>query len=572
MTVGWGVRARGRARAEEVQWPAVPVQANPVPSGADSPVEVDPTSSEVTRLLCQAVYSRPDRVKAVKAWWRRIRGKAGKAKKSRRSTRRPIYLEGSDDSPPLGEPTAQWVVDHVLNGPPSPVPSYGFDLVPVTTHSLRARRRRWVRRGCILVLCALGAYSVPQASAIWAAAVAAVLLLRWAAFRAIRRAGRTRWAPSRRLAYAVLLIPWLFALLPYGPGGSDVFKLRLELGLLPFGLGTVVALAYAADRLVARAALGVLAREGVSSNDLPWVAAKARRRMSDISREQSQLALPYDASERFVGAGRDVWGPARIDIPLKPKDAEESVRPFGEAELLRRVGTALNELGRGAREITDPLPGFSMKSVLGLPAARWLQRSGETKVGVPDLSGLGRRSPSGVPDRLYLRAQCISWDGQIVVSVFVHAALEAGELRLTIRPHVMTPLYNELRVTAAPAQRRGVHLLRWLAVQSLLDTIMGPLSVWRLVARLGKKAESRTEEEDPVSLRDRYSTEEVTDMHQSDDAKRHEQGIDLAAYESQVATVTNNILVYGDNNAPIQNVAGSGISGVGQDNKNQGGR
>ncbi|MFE0794364.1 hypothetical protein [Streptomyces mutabilis] len=366
-----------------------------------------------------------------------------------------------------------------------------------------------------------------------------------------------------------------------------MFDLQLELALLPIGLVAVVAVAYAVDRLIARAALGALAREGVSSDGLPCAAAKARRRLSEISKDQSQLALPYDATERFVGAGRDVWGPARISIPLKPKDAGESVRPFGEAELLRRVGTALNELGRGVREITDPLPGFSMERILGLPAARWLQRTRDAKV-EPDLGGLGRRSPSGVPDRLYLRAQCISWDGQIVVSVFVHAALEAGELRLTIRPHVMTPLYNELRTTDAPARTRGVRLFRWLAAQSLLDTAMGPLAVWRLVARLGVKAEGRAEEEDPVSLRDRYSTEEVTDMHQSDDAKRHvvlmqscvfrtvaeyldEQGIDLAAYERQVATVTNNILVYGDNNAPIQNVAGSGISGVGQENKNQGG-
>ncbi|WP_406425569.1 hypothetical protein [Streptomyces sp. NBC_01589] len=189
-----------------------------------------------------------------------------------------------------------------------------------------------------------------------------------------------------------------------------------------------------------------------------------------------------------------------------------------------------------------------------------------------------------MPDRLYLRAQCISWDGQIVVSVFVHAALEAAELRLTIRPHVMTPLYNELRVTATPARTHGARLLGWLASQSLLDTAMGPVAVWRLVARLGENAEVRAEEEDPVSLRDRYSTQEVTDMHQGDDAKRHvvliqscvfrtvaeyldEQGIDLAAYERQVATVTNNILIYGDNNAPIQNVVGNGISGFGQDSK-----
>ncbi|WP_406374498.1 hypothetical protein OG788_30215 [Streptomyces sp. NBC_00647] len=543
----------------------------------------------MTRFLCQAVYARPDRVKPLKAWWRKIRGKQSAPEKPRRSTRRPIYLEGSDDCPPLGEPSAQWVVDHVLHGPPLPVPSYGFDLVPVMAHSLRARRRRWMRRACVLLLSVLAAYMAPWAAAIWAAAVLVALAVRWVVFRAARKGKLTRLARFPRLPYAVLLMPWLLALLPYDPAGSEVWKLRLGLALLPFALLVMAALVCAGDRLAARAALAVLVREGASSEHLPWTAPKANLRMAEIGKDQTRTELPYDTLERFVGAGRDVWGAARINIPLKPKDSEESVKPFGEAELLRRVGTALNELGRGAREITDPLPGFSMKHVNGLPSALWLQRIRETTVEQPDLRGLGRRSPSGMPVRLYLRAQCISWDGQVVVSVFVHAALEAGELRLTVRPQVMTPLYNELRVTAAPVKKRGMRLLGWLATHSLLDATAGPVALWRLVARLGEKTEGRAEEADPVSLRDRYSTEEVSDMHQSDDAKRHvvlmqscvfrtvatyldEQGIDLAAYERQVATVTNNILIYGDNNAPIQNVVGSGNSGIGQDNKTQGGK
>jgi hypothetical protein len=50
-----------------------------------------------------------------------------------------------------------------------------------------------------------------------------------------------------------------------------------------------------------------------------------------------------------------------------------------------------------------------------------------------------------------------------------------------------------------------------------------------------------------------------------------ELGVDTAEYERQVAAVITNIQVYGDNNAPIQNVAGSGISNVGRRNKAQGG-
>ncbi|MFF1955520.1 hypothetical protein ACFVWX_00720 [Streptomyces sp. NPDC058220] len=541
----------------------------------------------MTRFLCQAVHVRPDRVKVVKAWWQKIRGKEGAPKKVRRSTRRSIYLEGSDNCPPLGEPTAQWILDHVLHGPPLPVPSYGFDLVPITAHSLHARRRRWTRRACVLAFCALVAYGAPWAAAIWAAAVLLTLAMGWAAFRAARKGRLTRLARSPRLAFATLVAPWALALLPYEPVEGAVLGLRLELATLPFALWLVTALVCATDRLRARSALAVLKRDGVSSDRLPWAAPKAGRRMSKIGEEQTRRALPYDTAAHFVGAGRDVWGAAHINIPLKPKDSEASVKPFGEADLLGRASVALDELGRGAREITEPLPGFSSVTVAGLPAPLWLQGSRAVKVEPPDLRGRGRSSPSSVPDRLYLRAQCISWDGQVVVSVFVHAALEAGELRLTVRPHVMTPLYNELRVTAAPADKRGMRLLGWLTAQSLLDAAAGPVALWRLVARLGTKAEGRAEEEDPVSLRDRYSTEEVTDMHQGDDAKRHvvlmqscvfrsvaeyldELGIDTAVYERQVAAVTNNILIHGDNNAPIQNVAGSGISGVGQDNKAQG--
>lgn len=592
MALGWGLRAQDRVGGGAAEGPGVPIQLDGTASGASRHGEVDPTSSEVTMLLCQAVYARPDRVGAVKAWWRKFRGKGKKPDKPRRSTRRRIYLEGSDDCPPLGEPVAQWVVDHVLHGPPLPVPSYGFDLVPVVAHSLRARRRRWVRRVAVLVLAALVAYVAPRAAVIWGAAVLVALLMRWAAYRAVRKGKTSRLAASPRMAYLVLCVPWVLAVVPYKPVGGEVVALRIGLLVLPFALLAGATLVCIGDRLAARAVLARLVREGVSSDRLPWAAVKGGRRMTQIGSEQARRELPYDEPECFVGAGRDVWGSADIDITLKPKDPEESVKSFGEAELLRRMGVALRELGRGAREITDPLPGFSVTEVLGLPSALWLRRTRAAKLELPDLRGRGRRSPSSVPDRLYLRAQCVSWDGQVVVSVFVHAALEAGELRLTVRPHVMTPLYNELRVTDAPVAKRGTRLLGWVMTQALLDAVAGPLALWRFVARLGlgeQVEDGRAEEKDPVSLRDRYSTEEVTDMHQGDDAKRHvvlmqtcifrtvaeyldELGVDTAPYERQVAVVITNIQVYGDNNAPIQNVAGSDIRGVGQSNGNQGGK
>ncbi|MFC8520151.1 hypothetical protein [Streptomyces sp. NPDC057257] len=266
----------------------------------------------------------------------------------------------------------------------------------------------------MLLLASIVAYAVLRAAAVWGAVVLVALLIRWAAYRSLRKGKTSRLAASPRMAYFVLCVPWVLAVVPFEPVGGEVVALRVGLLVLPFVLLVAAGLVCVGDRLAARAALGRLVRDGVSSDRLPWVAAKGARRMTQIG---------------FVGAGRDVWGSADIDIPLKPKDLEESVKSFGEAELLRRMGAALRELGRGAREITDPLPGFSVTEVLGLPSALWLRRTRAAKLELPDLRGRGRRSPSSVPDRLYLRAQCVSWGGQVVVSVFVHAALEAGELR-----------------------------------------------------------------------------------------------------------------------------------------------
>ncbi|WP_369147337.1 hypothetical protein [Streptomyces sp. R44] len=574
---------RERSEEGEPDGPAVPAQA-----GSGAPAEehlrgVDPSESEVTRLLCQALHARPDRVRAVKAWWVKVRGRGEKQAKPRRSSRRRIYLEGGDDCPPLGEPMAQWVLDHVLHGPRLPVPSYGFDAMPVLAHSLRARRRRRVRRIAVLVLVVSVACAVPRPAAVWGLALLVALVMWWAALRAARNGKRSRLARSPRVAYFVLSVPLLCALVPWKASGS-VISMRAGILLLPVAWLAAAALACTVDRMAARAAMARTVRNGAATDCLPWSAVRARRRAASLEEGQARKELPYDQPERFVGAGRDVWGVADISIPLKHKDPLGRIELSGETELLDRVGAALDELG-GSGDITDPLPGFSVAQVLGLPSALWLQRIGAPKVTLPDLRGRGRRSPSSVPDRLYLRAQCVSWAGQIVVNVFVHAALEAGELRLTVRPHVMTPLYNELRVADAPLSKRGVRLLGWVALQGLLDAAGGPFALFRFVRRLALREPgvARTEEKDPVSLRDRYSMEEITDMHQSDDAKRHvvlmqtcifrsvaayleELGIDTARYHEQVAMVITNIQVYGDNNAPIQNVAGSGISQVGQEN------
>ncbi|MHB9859881.1 hypothetical protein [Streptomyces sp. YIM S03343] len=150
---------------------------------------------------------------------------------------------------------ARWVMDHVLHGPPLAVPSYGFDLVPVVAHSLRARRRWLVRRLGVLLVAVVLAYLTPRAGVVWVVAVLVALLMRWVALRAQRKPKKSRLAVSPRSAYLVLCVPWVLAVVPYEPTGAEVVGLRVGLVVLPFALLVGAALVYAGDRFVARAAL-----------------------------------------------------------------------------------------------------------------------------------------------------------------------------------------------------------------------------------------------------------------------------------------------------------------------------
>ena len=49
------------------------------------------------------------------------------------------------------------------------------------------------------------------------------------------------------------------------------------------------------------------------------------------------------------------------------------------------------------------------------------------------------------PERHYLRASAASWDGQLVASVYVSAALQGHCLRVVVRPYVLAPIVSDLR-------------------------------------------------------------------------------------------------------------------------------
>ncbi|CNE49398.1 Uncharacterised protein [Mycobacterium tuberculosis] len=500
----------------------------------------DPASSEVTRLLRRSIHERPDRLNALR---QKLRGRDANSPEEpqRFSRRRRIYLKGRDECPPLGLPAARWTVDHIIKGPPIPVPSYGFDLEPVMLASLDAVRLLCIRRmlcGSVLLTAAVLA---PSAMALWTLPfLSAALLVKV-----------ERWWKQAVLITSALVFARLVQAGGLTPPG-------LALWILPFGILVGLTSACALDR--------VLAIQSMGRELFPRISAlPSHRRVRARAKAQFDRRLPYDDThEHFIGAGRDVWSPAVISLPLRLKDGVTSPGRLHDGELLDAI---IRKVCAPAHEMTDPLPHLSAVPVVGMPAARWLNANWSGAEQDVDPTALSGRAPSSLPDRLYLRIQTISWEGQIVVNVFVHAAFEADELRLTLRPQVDTPPYPRLRTVSQRVSRT-------LPLNAFLDALA---SLWP-----PKPAKARPPVDvDPVSLRDRYSLEEATDRHQNDDAKRHvtliqrrvfeivqhhlnEKGIATEEYTKQVDTVFNMINIYGDNNAPVQQVAAGGDASASQ--------
>ncbi|MFE2736238.1 hypothetical protein [Streptomyces sp. NPDC059349] len=485
-------------------------------SAGESPPQT--AGSDVTRQLCTALYARPAHV---------------------------------GDHTPWGETRLLRLVKDVLRDPARSVPSYGFDLVPVLMHGVRARRRRLLRQVAVMAVLGLVTAWAPVSALAWLGALG----LAW-----VVGSSGPSWALISLIGY------WVFALVSMQKHDSS-YELWVRSAQLPFVLAFAVVLVYVVDGVVARSARGQASRDGGTGERLPSVGPWARRRVESVGTRQNSTALPYDVQCRFIGAGREVRGAAGIRVPLRHAQPERSVVALRETEVLEGIGAALTAAGHGEggpgnAEETAPLPGFSVARLMPLPADLWLERSRSGAGTSETAGGLDR------PERPWLRAQCVSWQGQVVVSLFVDVALQARELRLTLRPQVMAPLLP-LPDPAGPAALEGLR---------------GAAGLWLMLWRQIRKAPAReadpAEFDGPLSLRDALSLPEVSDLLQKGDAERHielMQAAVLSAVETLLErhgyateefpdrhTVINSIQVLGDNYAAIQLAGGVTLTQVTQ--------
>lgn len=237
-------------------------------------------------------------------------------------------------------------------------------------------------------------------------------------------------------------------------------------------------------------------------------------------------------------------------------DGQDGIRKFEADELLDKVRDELDRLS-GTLVETHALPHCDVFETLAVPQSRWknLPRVPERPLKGPETEHLGEiehapwpeagemitegsQAPSGHLSRRYLAAQVVGWKGQIVVTVFAHAALEGKTLHFITRPHVLAPLRKEVR--AEPA--KGWALARKIAftpAHAFGDTIALALRAYGILLRVlisllpgmfghavrqqVAKAldENPKVDGNPVSLREHCALVDPEDMHQSEDVARH---------------------------------------------------
>lgn len=135
-----------------------------------------------------------------------------------------------------------------------------------------------------------------------------------------------------------------------------------------------------------------------------------------------------------------------------------------------------------------------------------------------DLLDAADRPQIGENERCYVCANTSSWKGQIVITVYFYATMEAHSLSVTIEPYVMTPIAAELRVAEDLAEQN----LFLSAGKAVKMTARQFLAAEKSVERL--RVRERDEAGLPVpglySVRERYADVLAENTHQRNDAIR----------------------------------------------------
>ncbi|MDQ7910222.1 hypothetical protein RB614_37590 [Phytohabitans sp. ZYX-F-186] len=338
-------------------------------------------------------------------------------------------------------------------------PSYGFDLGTVLLHCLRARNIAFFRDATLLVVMvfALVASPLPFVAAmvlLWTAhfTVEGWRVLRDAMGR-IRAGGQLGTTILARLG--MLAVRWfvsqfvllLFALIVIGLTPEE-FEGEGMTGSQVAGILLLLLIVYAIPltaNLVVQVQLGTLTPNG------SFATAPRGERFDEIAYQQQGNQVVYSGDWPFVGSGDpiDRWSfaqrlmrPARLFAePATEAQREFDTPPFTAQEL---VDTVRESLRTFAFE-PDPerrLPALTVEDRLFVAGTEISHLVPHT---TPDRMAQAIRYPTN-PARHYLVCQVVSWNGELVTTVYVHVAVQGRMLYLETVTAALPPCKEEYRI------------------------------------------------------------------------------------------------------------------------------
>lgn len=335
-------------------------------------------------------------------------------------------------------------------------PSYGFDLVTVLEHCLRARNLTTWRDASIVLTFAAATYlNWVSAAAVGAALVC--LRVTAAAWRLARdflarvRAGSavdTTKSPRRGL---LLLLGWAAAWIVL-----IVLVTRIATAFTGGGMAGGAALLVAPAVLLLPTIFALWRQKRIEDFTLygqpPPVRWNARKQT--ISEQQGGNTVVYSNFEPFIGAGDVVstWGFAhrlvrKPDGPAAelgaPSEGEREFAepPFTAGEIVGYVRQHLTELTRDTSAETS-IPDLTVEDRVFQSAREDGPRT--TFTGPEEMAEI-IRNPTN-PARHYLACQVVSWGGDVVTTVHVHIAVQGRSLYLEVTNTTLAPCNERYRI------------------------------------------------------------------------------------------------------------------------------
>jgi hypothetical protein len=294
----------------------------------------------------------------------------------------------------------------------------------------------------------------------------------------------------------------------------------------------------------------------------------------------------YRGQNPFVGAGTSV-APWSLVLPLEPGGKAKTGEPLTTARFYKEVGEAVAELQQNAALSPDQrLRELKIEGMVFVPAKELIDHENDPAA-APYLPNKLRSPVHYLPteeatrvyhrprewSRYYLSFQIETWDRELILSAFLHAAVEKSALYLEWTPCVLPPIREEYRAVDKMTDNllrpiwQGV--LRWLKLP-----VTGLGRFWHTIKLI------RPLPYDHFTLNaDRYgSTWTLRELGAADSARDYFQVVDVerygrllesrlvpaiskvlsdsgyspASFERRIASVTtNNVTIHGTNTAPM---------------------